>query len=129
MKNINKVIISGHLTRDAELRKTQSGLAIMNLGVAVNDTRRNQQTGEWEEYPNYLDCVMMGERAEKIADMLVKGMKVCIEGKLRWSQWEKEGQKRSKVEIIIDQIEFMSRKEKEPDTSAYDSYADSDIPF
>lgn len=138
MKNINRVIVSGNLIRSPELRHTPSGLAVLNIGVAVNDSRKNHSTGEWEEYPNYLDCVMMGDRAEKIAPMLSKGQKVCIEGKLRWSQWEsKDGSKRSKVEIIVDQIEFMSRKEgeaervqPEPDTSVYDEvYADSDIPF
>lgn len=134
MKNINRAIVSGNLTRDPNVRRTQSGLAIMELGIAVNDSRKNQQTGEWEEYPNYLDCVMMGDRAEKIAPMLSKGQKVCIEGKLHWSQWEKEGQKRSKVEIIIDQIEFMGRSgegqsaQPEPVQAGAGVY-DDDIPF
>lgn len=132
MRNINRVTVSGNLTREPELRRTQSGLQVLGLGIAVNDSRKNPSTGEWEEYANFLDCTMMGDRAEKVSQYLHKGMKVCVEGKLRWSQWEKEGQKRSKVEIIIDQIEFMSRKEgeseqvqPEPDTSVYDD----DIPF
>lgn len=132
MKNINRVIVSGNLTREPELRHTPSGLAVLNIGVAVNDSRKNQNTGEWEEYPNYIDCVVMGDRAEKLANMLHKGQKVCVEGKLRYSQWEKEGQKRSKIEVNVDQIEFMSRRDDEPqaDTSLYDDvYADSDIPF
>jgi len=109
--SINRVVISGNLTRDAELRRTQSGMAILNIGVAVNDRRRNQQTGEWEDYANFIDCVMFGTRAESISNYLTKGTKVAIEGKLRWSQWEnREGQKRSKIEVVIDDLEFMSQR-------------------
>ena len=109
--SINRVVISGNLTRDPELRRTQSGMAILNIGVAVNDRRRNQQTGEWEDYANFIDCVMFGTRAESISNYLTKGTKVAIEGKLRWSQWEnREGQKRSKIEVVIDDLEFMSQR-------------------
>lgn len=108
--SINRVMISGNLTRDAELRQTQSGLPVLGIGVAVNDRRKNQSTGEWEDYPNFIDCTMFGTRAEKIAPYLQKGTKVSIEGKLRWSQWEREGQKRSKIEVIVDEIEFMSSR-------------------
>ena len=87
--SINRVIISGNLTRDPELRRTQSGMAIMSFGVAVNDRRRNQQTGEWEDYANFVDCTMFGNRAESLSNYLSKGTKVAIEGKLRWSQWER----------------------------------------
>ena len=122
--SINRVIISGNLTRDPELRRTQSGMAIMSFGVAVNDRRRNQQTGEWEDYANFVDCTMFGNRAESLSNYLSKGTKVAIEGKLRWSQWERDGQKRSKVEIIADELEFMSRKEPQQTTAVYD-----DCPF
>ena len=108
--SINRVIISGNLTRDPELRHTTSGTAVLAIGVAVNDRRRNNQTGEWEDYPNFVDCTMFGSRAEAISRYLSKGSKVAIEGKLRWSQWERDGQKRSKLEVIIDEIEFMSSR-------------------
>lgn len=108
--SINRVNISGNLTRDAELRTTQSGTGILGFGVAVNDRRKNPQTGEWEDVPNYIDCVIFGKRAESLSQYLTKGTKVAIEGKLRWSQWEREGQKRSKIEVIVDEIEFMSRR-------------------
>lgn len=108
--SINRAIISGNLTRDPEVRRTQSGMAIMSFGVAVNDRRRNSQTGEWEDYANYIDCTMFGNRAESLSNILTKGMKVAIEGKLRWSQWERDGQKRSKIEVIVDEIEFMSSR-------------------
>ncbi|MEG2212200.1 MAG: single-stranded DNA-binding protein [Raoultibacter sp.] len=133
--NINRVIISGHLTRDPELRSTASGLAVLNLGVAVNDRRKNQQTGEWEEYPNFIDCAMFGTRAESVVKYLSKGTKVSIEGKLRWSQWEKDGNRRSKLEVIVDNIEFMTASkgaayEQEQDMLQEQvTLYDEDIPF
>lgn len=136
--SINRVVISGNLTRDPELRRTQSGMAIMGIGVAVNDRRRNPSTGEWEDHANFVDCSMFGNRAEALADILAKGMKVAIEGKLRWSQWERDGQKRSKLEVVIDELEFMSqRKDGEPGPvqapqpaeAVPASVYDEDIPF
>ena len=108
--SINKVIISGNLTRDPELRATAGGMQVMSLGVAVNDRRKNQQTGEWEDFPNFVDCTMFGTRAESLARFLSKGTKVAIEGKLRWSQWERDGQKRSKLEVVVDDLELMSSR-------------------
>lgn len=104
--SINRVVISGNLTRDPEVRTTQAGMPVMSLGVAVNDRRRNSQTGEWEDYANFIDCTMFGNRASNVAQYLSKGSKVTIEGKLRWSQWERDGQKRSKIEVIIDDLDF-----------------------
>jgi single-strand DNA-binding protein len=137
--SINRVVISGNLTRDPELRATATGMPVLALGVAVNDRRKNPSTGEWEDYPNFVDCTMFGTRAEVVHRFLSKGAKVAIEGKLRWSQWERDGQKRSKIEVIIDEIEFLSardssaapvqRKEAEippaPEVTVYDE----DIPF
>ena len=107
--SINRVNITGNLTRDPELRQTQGGSGILRFGVAVNDRRRNPQTGEWEDVPNFIDCTVFGNRAEALSRFLSKGMKVAVEGKLRWSQWEKDGQKRSKIEVIVDEIEFLSQ--------------------
>lgn len=108
--SINRVNISGNLTRDPELRATPSGQQVLTFGVAVNDRRRNQQ-GEWEDVPNYVDCVVFGSRAEALSKYLSKGSKVAIEGKLRYSSWEtKDGQHRSKLEVSVDEIEFMSPK-------------------
>lgn len=140
--SINRVMITGNLTRDPEVRNTQSCMAVLNLGVAVNDRRKNNQTGEWENVPNYVDCVMFGTRAENVSRYIRKGSKVAIEGKLRWSQWEdKQGGKRSKIEVIVDDLEFMSRDggdvgQMQPEPSkaapaapAADAYAQEDIPF
>ena len=109
--SINKVFVSGNLTRDCELRVTQGGSQVLTFAVAVNDRRRNQQTGEWEDVPNFVDCVVFGKRAETLGRFIAKGSKVAVEGKLRMSQWtDKQGQKRSKLEVIVDEIEFMSRQ-------------------
>lgn len=107
--SINRVNISGNLTRDPELRMTSGGTQVLSFGVAVNDRRRNPQTGEWEDYPNFVDCTMFGARAEAVSRYLSKGSKVAIEGRLRYSSWERDGQRRSKLEVIVDEIEFMSR--------------------
>lgn len=131
--SINRVNISGNLTRDPELRSTASGTQVLSFGMAVNDRHKNQQTGEWEDYPNFVDCTMFGTRAEKLAQYLHKGMKVAIEGKLRYSQWENDGQKRSKLEVIAEELEFMSRQDGgqqqiRQQNQVPDLY-DEDIPF
>ena len=122
--SINRVNISGNLTRDPEMRTTQSGTQILSFGVAVNDRRRNPQSGEWEGVPNFIDCVVFGNRADALQRLLTKGMKVAIEGKLRWSQWEKDGQKRSKIEVIVDEIEFMSgsKAQNQPQSQQPNNY-------
>lgn len=137
--SINRVNISGNLTRDPEVRTSASGSAIMHFGVAVNDRAKNPRTGEWEDRPNFIDCTMFGTRAESVSRFLGKGTKVCIEGKLRWSQWDdrKTGEKRSKVEVIVDEIEFMSSRSEGPQTAVKHypepvreaSIYDEDIPF
>ena len=127
--SINRVIISGNLTRDPELRQTASGLPVLGFGVAVNDRRKNQQTGEWEDYPNFVDCTMFGTRAESVAKFLSKGSKVAIEGKLRWSQWERDGQKRSKIEVIIDEIEFLSNNASQGKPNDRIDITTEELPF
>ena len=109
--SINKVMITGNLTRDPELRQTPAGTQVLNFGVAVNDRRKNQQTGEWEDRPNFVDCVIFGARAEAMARILAKGMKVAVEGRLRYSSWQdKEGNRRSKLEVVVDDLDFLSKR-------------------
>ena len=135
--SINRVIISGNLTRDPELRSTQSGMDVLSFSVAVNDRRRNPQTNEWEDCPNFVDCTMFGNRARSLSQYLSKGTKVSIEGKLRWEQWERDGQKRSKHELIVDQLSFMHARKSEDEGEAApepapviaDDLYDDDIPF
>ena len=120
--SINRVNISGNLTRDPELRATGSGMQILRFGVAVNDRARNQQTGEWEDRPNFVDCVVFGNRADALSRLLSKGSKVAIEGKLRYSSWEtQDGQRRSKLEVVVDEIDLMSARAtaQQPASQAY----------
>ena len=130
--SINRVSISGNLTRDADIKVTQSGMAIVSFGVAVNDRRKNNQTGEWEDYANFVDCTMFGTRAEKLQPYLEKGVKVALDGKLRWSQWEKDGQKRSKLEVVVDEIDLMSRGaargQEQPQPIYNDTLSQNNIP-
>ena len=117
--SINRVCISGNLTRDAELKATASGMPVLSLSVAVNDRRKNPQTGDWEDYPNFVDCTMFGTRAEKLAQYLTKGTKVTVEGKLHYSSWERDGQRRSKLDVTVEEIEFMSRQNAEQGNPPY----------
>ena len=146
--SINRVNITGNLTRDPDLRATAGGTQMLAFGVAVNDRRKNPQTGAWEDVPNFVDCIVFGSRAEAVSRFISKGSKVAIEGKLRYSSWEtKEGQRRSKLEVIVDEIDFLSRQgqqvtspaaeaAKVADTPAYGmprapepEFYDADIPF
>ena len=131
--SINRVNVSGNLTRDPELRATRVGTQVLSFGVAVNDRRKNPQTGEWEDYPNFVDCTMFGKRAETVGRYLSKGSKVAIEGKLRYSAWEKDGQRRSKLEIIVEDIEFMAKRDEgstaQAEQAADPDFYDEDIPF
>lgn len=140
--SINRVNVSGNLTRDPELRATQGGTSVLRVGLAVNDRARNRQTGEWEDRANFVDCVVFGKRAEALAGMLAKGQRVAIDGRLRYSSWEaQDGSRRSKLEVVVEEIEFMSPRQgggrqaapaaAAPATSAAgagDLY-DEDIPF
>ena len=123
--SINKVFISGNLTRDPEMRTTQGGTVVMGFGVAVNDRRKNPQTGQWEDVPNFVDCTLFGNRASAVSQYLSKGTKVSIEGKLRWHSWQDQnGNNRSKLDVIVDEIELMARGQQ-PQAPVNDEY----IPF
>lgn len=120
--SINKVMITGNLTRDPELRATPAGTQVLRFGMAVNDRAKNQQTGEWEDRPNFVDCVIFGARAEAMDRILAKGMKVAVEGRLRYSSWQdKEGNRRSKLEVVVDEIDLMSARAaaQQPASRAY----------
>ncbi len=110
--SINRVTLSGNLTRDPEIRSTQSGMNILNFGMAVNDRRRNSATGEWEDYANFVDCVLFGNRADFLSRTLHKGIKVVVEGKLRYSSWERDGQRRSKLEVVVDDLDFITPRQQ-----------------
>lgn len=113
--SINRTVISGNLTRDPDVRATAAGTQVLSFTVAVNDRRKNQQTGQWEDYPNFVDCTLFGTRGEKLAQYLAKGSKVAIEGKLRYRSWndQQTGQKRSALEVVVDELEFMSGQQQQ----------------
>lgn len=120
--SINNVTISGNLTRDAELRRTAGGVAVLSFCVAVND-RRKDQNGEWADYPNFIDCTLFGKRAEALSSILKKGLKLCVSGRLHYSSWETETGKRSKVDVTVEEVEFMSAQK--PQQEAYGG----EVPF
>lgn len=125
---INTVSLTGNLTRAPELRSSSGGNTVMTFGLAVNDRRRNPSSGEWEDYANFVDCVMFGSRADAVSKYLDKGTKVAVSGKLRYSTWEKDGNRRSKIDVVVNEIEFMSRREEKPQED--DDYLyDEDMPF
>jgi single-strand DNA-binding protein len=107
--NINRVIITGNLTRDPDLRSLPSGMPVCELGVAVNHRRKDQATDQWVEEPNFFNVVVFGAQGENCAQYLSKGRPVAIDGRLRWSSWEDKngGGKRSKVEIVAQTVQFL----------------------
>lgn len=146
--NINRVIITGNLTADPDLRTTDSGLSICKLRVAVNTRRKDSATGEWTDKPNYFNVTVFGAQGENCATYLSKGRPVAIDGRLEWSEWEREGQKRQSVDIIAETVQFLGSRDgggqggngAQPasdvpaDTSDFDtpvgaSAASDDIPF
>ena len=139
MPGLNTVSIGGNLCRDAELRATASGMAVLTFSVAVNESRKNQQTGEYEDYPNYVDCTMLGRRAESVSRYLTKGTYVALTGRLHQNRWQnKDGQNRSKLEVTADNIHFESRRLDGDDYDQQQAEAqgdyeaqmyDEDIPF
>lgn len=128
--SINRVNITGNLTRDPELRATAGGTQILAFGVAVNDRRKNPQTGAWEDVPNFVDCIVFGQRAEAVSRFISKGSKVAIEGKLRFSSWEtKDGDRRSKLEVVVDEIDFLSRQGQQVTSPAAEAAKVADTPI
>lgn len=110
MPNLNKVFLMGHLTRDVDLRFTPTGHAVANIGFAVNNSRKNE-AGEWENEPVFIDVTVWGDRAEKCNETLAKGSPLFIEGRLQFRQWETDdGQKRSKLEVVADRVQFLHGK-------------------
>lgn len=102
----NTITLVGNVTRDTELRfAAGSGAAILTLGLAVNN-RKKGKNGEWEDDANFFDVVVFGEMAEQVAESVQKGTRIIVTGRLDWSQWDDKdtGQKRSKVQVIADEV-------------------------
>src|SRR5690242_3502246 len=112
--NINRVVMTGNLTRDPELRSLASGTSVCSLRIASNTRRKNNATGEWEDKPNYFDVTVWGAQGDNCARYLSKGRPVAIDGRLEWSEWvdKDTGKNRSKVEIVADSVQFLGGRDE-----------------
>ena len=110
--NINRVVLTGNLTRDPELRSLPSGMAVCSLRVACN-TRRKDSGGQWVDKPNYFDVTVWGAQGENCARFLSKGRPIAVDGRLEWREWEaKDGSgTRQSIDIIADSVQFLSSRD------------------
>jgi single-strand DNA-binding protein len=110
--NINRVVLTGNLTRDPELRSTSSGTSVCSLRIATNTRRKDPSTGEWTDKANFFDVTVWGAQGENCARFLSKGRPVAIDGRLEWREWEtQEGHKRQAVDIIADAVQFLGSRD------------------
>jgi single-strand DNA-binding protein len=109
MASFNRVILVGNVTRDIELRYIQSGTAVTEIGLAVND-RRKTASGEWVEDTTFVDVTLWGRTAEIASEYLSKGAPVLIEGRLKLDTWETDGQKRSKLRVVGERMQLLGNR-------------------
>jgi single-strand DNA-binding protein len=131
--NINRVIITGNLTKDPDLSSIPGGdTSVCSLRVAVNGRRRNSQ-GQWEDAPNYFDVTVWGAQGENCAKFLKKGRPVAVDGRLRWREWtNNEGQKRQAVDIIAESVQFLGGRDDAGTGNGFSSSVrptESDVPI
>jgi single-strand DNA-binding protein len=127
--NINRVIITGNLTSDPELRSLPSGTSICKLRVACNTRRKDNSTGEWVDKPNYFDVTVWGAQGENCARYLSKGRPVAVDGRLEWREWQdKDGNNRQGIDIIADAVQFLSSPRDDGGAPGNGFSARSDIP-
>lgn len=136
MNDVNMVALTGNLTRDPEVRVTAGGTGVLRFGVAASRGRKSQQTGEWEDVPCYVDCVMFGNRAQGLGGVLAKGAKVALQGHLSYDSWEDKqtGQRRSRLELVVDEIVLMSQRDggaqrRQAPAAPAAGWRDEDLPF
>ena len=111
--NINRVVLTGNLTRDPELRSLPSGMSVCSLRIASNTRRKDGATGEWVDKPNYFDITVFGAQGENCARFLSKGRPVAIDGRLEWREWtDKDGNKRQNVEVVADAVQFLGGRDE-----------------
>jgi single-strand DNA-binding protein len=109
--NINRVVLTGNLTKDPELRATSGGTPVCKLRIASN-TRRKDQSGEWVEKPNFFDVTVFGRQGENVAQYLSKGRGIAVDGRLEWREWDSpQGEKRQAIDIIADSVQFLGGRE------------------
>ena len=127
MASFNRVILVGNLTRDVELRHTPNGVAVCDIGLAVNErVKRNEQ---WEENVNFFDVVLFGRTAEVANEYLGKGSSVLIEGRLKQDRWEQDGQKRSKVKVVGEKMQMLGSKGERSEPTTQGQPPRDDTPF
>lgn len=123
--NINRVVLTGNLTRDPELRSLPSGSSVCKLRIASN-TRRKSAEG-WEDKPNFFDVTVWGAQGENCARYLAKGRSVAVDGRLEWREWEtQDGQKRQSVDIIAESVQFLGGGGREGGANEGSSFAPSE---
>jgi single-strand DNA-binding protein len=110
MASFNRVILMGNLTRDPELRYIQSGMAVTDIGLAVND-RRKTASGDWVDEATFVDVTLWGRTAEVVCEYCGKGKPLLVEGRLKYDTWEKDGQKRSKLSVVGERIQLLGSKD------------------
>jgi single-strand DNA-binding protein len=110
--NINRVIITGNLTRDPETRALPSGSSVTTLRVACNGRRQNRDTQQWEDVPNYFDVTVWGAQGENCQRYLSKGRPVAVDGRLQWREFtDREGNKRQAVDIVAESVQFLGGRD------------------
>lgn len=109
MASFNRVILMGNITRDIELKYTQTNLAVTELGLAVND-RRKTSTGDWVDETTFVDVTLWGRTAEVASEYLSKGSPILVEGRLKLDTWETDGQKRSKLRVVGEKMQMLGGK-------------------
>jgi single-strand DNA-binding protein len=128
--NINRVVLTGNLTRDPELRSTPSGMSVCSLRIASNTRRKDNTTGEWTDKPNYFSVTVWGAQGENCARFLSKGRPVAIDGRLEWREWTgQDGGKRESIEIVADGVQFLGGRDDAAMGGGGNGYAQhSDVP-
>ena len=105
-RSVNQVILMGNLTRDPEVRQTPSGQSVCSFSLALNRAYKDQ-SGDWQEATDFIDVVAWGPLGERVAQYVTKGRRVLVQGRLQSRAWEQEGQKRSKVEVLANDVTFL----------------------
>lgn len=130
-QNINRVIVTGNLTADPQLNTLPSGTSVCDLRIAVNGRRKDNESGQWVDKPNYFNVKVWGAQGENAAKYLSRGRPVAVDGRLDWREWtDKDGNKRQTVDIIADTVQFLGSRDGAPSggNGGYAPSADPDYP-
>lgn len=137
MQNVNRVVMTGNLTRDPELKTTGGGTSVCSMRLAVNGRIKDGGSGEWRDKPNFFDVVCFGAQADNCNKYLSKGRPIALDGRLDWREWQTDGgDKRQAVQVIAENVQFLDSGKRDGDDSSASAppvsaaaAADDDIPF